>query len=919
MNYALSLMRMGSNEHKEMMPHIDFYLLKHVAYIFDGIMCYLRIPDLNTDESNEQISSANETTGAAAASSRTSGSTLNPLNSMGSLYEADEIESETEMDTCVSYQTDSASEEDDSSKSANACTRTNAFFKRSDSTLCLGGSSPDPFSLQLDESLILAAKPHVLHPNSRKQDLFKNEANQVEQFNLLNKLCPANSERKTTKLVLPSFKKCTSFNQTSKLMGSSELQKVIIESSYGASNCLRAIVQNLQKAQSLQKNDESSNQSSNALAAADLLDLSLNKALGTSSTTTTHSIAQRQAHKQATPESIILLSSTNVPTNEFFDRWRVTLDVFGRVYCDDIGLESGSIIRQLGGFQIKEARFRREMEKYRNLANKELTIEVERDRDQLMQSTFRALNSLYSRRPTSSNSLPPLCLSRVRITFKDEQGEGSGVARSFYTAFCEAVLADEKLPSLDNVYSHTASIYSPINSSLPINMLQRYRNSREYRRRQRSKSRDTNDRQQLCKEASPFYAPGPTAPTNADFSLYESLSTSYKEIGERLFSKVLVLQPTNAPKITGMLLDLKIQQLTVLLNSESFLRAKVEEAVNLLASSGESTIQQAPANTYQPQQQATQGQTEEQTTSSYLVNDDNTPLFWQADKKGFYSPRPGKNSTSRLNAFRNIGRIIGICLLQNELCPLPLARHVIKYILNRPIKWHDFAFFDSVMFESFRKMIYDTEKNGESICKALELTFNIDLSKDEDGGNFDLLQNGANVEVNKTNMYEFVKRYAEYRMVKHVEKCCEQLKLGVYDVLPTNSLCDLNAEDFRLLLNGIPDINIQTLMTYTTFSDESKESSRRAQFEKWFWNTVEKMSNQEKQELLFFWTGSPYLPASEDGFQPLPSITLRPQSDMHLPTANTCINRLYIPLYSSKSILKSKLLFAIKTKLFGFV
>jgi hypothetical protein len=36
--------------------------------------------------------------------------------------------------------------------------------------------------------------------------------------------------------------------------------------------------------------------------------------------------------------------------------------------------------------------------------------------------------------------------------------------------------------------------------------------------------------------------------------------------------------------------------------------------------------------------------------------DDNTPLFWQPGKRGFYSPRPGKNSPERLNAFRNVGR-----------------------------------------------------------------------------------------------------------------------------------------------------------------------------------------------------------------------------------------------------------------------
>ncbi|ESO96627.1 hypothetical protein LOTGIDRAFT_143860 [Lottia gigantea] len=34
----------------------------------------------------------------------------------------------------------------------------------------------------------------------------------------------------------------------------------------------------------------------------------------------------------------------------------------------------------------------------------------------------------------------------------------------------------------------------------------------------------------------------------------------------------------------------------------------------------------------------------------------------------------------------------------------------------------------------------------------------------------------------------------------------------------------------------------------------------------------------------------------------MPSITIRPADNDHLPTAKTCILRLYIPLYSSKTI-----------------
>jgi len=36
--------------------------------------------------------------------------------------------------------------------------------------------------------------------------------------------------------------------------------------------------------------------------------------------------------------------------------------------------------------------------------------------------------------------------------------------------------------------------------------------------------------------------------------------------------------------------------------------------------------------------------------------DETRSLFWQPGKHGFYSPRPGKNTPERLNAFRNVGR-----------------------------------------------------------------------------------------------------------------------------------------------------------------------------------------------------------------------------------------------------------------------
>ncbi|XP_055486135.1 E3 ubiquitin-protein ligase UBR5-like, partial [Leucoraja erinacea] len=184
----------------------------------------------------------------------------------------------------------------------------------------------------------------------------------------------------------------------------------------------------------------------------------------------------------------------------------------------------------------------------------------------------------------------------------------------------------------------------------------------------------------------------------------------------------------------------------------------------------------------------------------------------------------------------------------------------------------------------------------------------------------ELVPGGANIPVTPLNVYEYVRKYAEYRMLVVAEQPLHAMRKGLLDVLPKNSLEDLTAEDFRLLVNGCGEVNVQMLISYTSFNDESGENAEKLlQFKRWFWSIVEKMSMTERQDLVYFWTSSPSLPASEEGFQPMPSITIRPPDDQHLPTANTCISRLYVPLYSSKQILKQKLLLAIKTKNFGFV
>merc|ERR1719232_840394 len=279
----------------------------------------------------------------------------------------------------------------------------------------------------------------------------------------------------------------------------------------------------------------------------------------------------------------------SVPHDILLGRWRLALDLFGRVFVDDVGLEPGSIINELGGFPVKEAKFRREMEKLRNPRTVDLTLsKLERDRGQLIVQAFKEFNSHYqthSRRISASQ--PPLLVNRVKVTFQNEPGEGSGVARSFYTALAEALLSGQPIPNLEPAQS------GPIApKSMQLSLIQRLRGSRDNRpRSSHSKShRSSRDStRNLSYDARPFYH-------NNEGGSNEHLSHHQQQLGDRLYPRVSSIRPNMAGKITGMLLELTPAQLLMLLATEEALRQRVEEAVDIILTAEGGTAAPAQVN-----------------------------------------------------------------------------------------------------------------------------------------------------------------------------------------------------------------------------------------------------------------------------------------------------------------------------------
>lgn len=141
LTYALSLMRSHSSEHRDSLPVLDITALRHIAYVVDGIVFYLRSGKESEDKSDNN-------------------------------YWADADDHENTDDTEDELQMACDNDDTDDDVLSTVPGSRHSFFQRSESTLCLGCPPPDPFNLPLKDALPLADQPHLLQPNACREDLF---------------------------------------------------------------------------------------------------------------------------------------------------------------------------------------------------------------------------------------------------------------------------------------------------------------------------------------------------------------------------------------------------------------------------------------------------------------------------------------------------------------------------------------------------------------------------------------------------------------------------------------------------------------------------------------------------------------------------------------------------------------------------
>lgn len=158
--------------------------------------------------------------------------------------------------------------------------------------------------------------------------------------------------------------------------------------------------------------------------------------------------------------------------------------------------------------------------------------------------------------------------------------------------------------------------------------------------------------------------------------------------------------------------------------------------------------------------------------------------------------------------------------------------------------------------------------------------------------------------------------------MKHfvLQEQTESLVKGFYEVVDPRLVSVFDARELELVIAGTAEIDINDWRMNTEYRSGYHDNH---QVIVWFWQVIEKFTNEQRLRMLQFVTGTSSIPY--EGFAALRGSTGARRFCIEkwgktnsLPRAHTCFNRLDLPPYPSPETLFEKLLLAVEeTATFG--
>ncbi|KAL9653011.1 hypothetical protein ABK040_015526 [Willaertia magna] len=290
-----------------------------------------------------------------------------------------------------------------------------------------------------------------------------------------------------------------------------------------------------------------------------------------------------------------------------------------------------------------------------------------------------------------------------------------------------------------------------------------------------------------------------------------------------------------------------------------------------------------------------------------------------------FIPNPQSTSDQHLKWYEFVGVIMGIGILTKNVLPFDFPSIVWKMIVSDlPLTWEDLRSFDEAMFTAMKALLEQDSltldptftDDTEELMKMIEENFNETYCDrtfttiGSDGKEVELVPNGSNVKLTYGNRNQYVELIRDYRLNREFKVQLNALRKGLYSVITNRFFPLLTWQEFEKLVCGVPDLDVEKLKQHTIYEGYNAQSREV----KLFWEILQSFTPEQRSLYLKFVWGRSRMPINEsEAFtNPMKIQKLdRTNPDAFLPLSHTCFFSIELPSYSSKEIMKEKLLYAI--------
>jgi ubiquitin-protein ligase E3 C len=298
---------------------------------------------------------------------------------------------------------------------------------------------------------------------------------------------------------------------------------------------------------------------------------------------------------------------------------------------------------------------------------------------------------------------------------------------------------------------------------------------------------------------------------------------------------------------------------------------------------------------------------------SFRIFDPSYGLFAVTNKHELY-PNPAVASIYPVGDIEKLylflGRVLGKALYEN-ITLQPQFTHFFLSFMHGKYDYKnlidDLNTYDE---EIFKNLMFLKSYTGD--LNDLGLTFSLTESVYGDNREINLIPNGSNVAVTDENKMRYINLVAKYYLHDRIKLQARAFFRGLYELIQPDILTIFCAPELQILISGSTGgISIDELKANTRYLGGYTAFDRNIL---WFWATVQEFNSDDLSKLIKFVTSCPRAPSL--GFaslDPLFGIQRVECPDSRLPSASTCFNILKLPIYSSKNILKEKLLVSIRS------